>query len=54
MCPFPQGRDTKLIVSLSEGPKQFKVPLSQYKNYISYVLNMVKIILNVNETFNRV
>ncbi len=28
-------RDTELIVSLSEGPNEFKVPLSQYKNYIS-------------------
>ena len=26
-------------MSLFEGLKQFKVPLSQYKNYSSYVLN---------------
>ncbi len=25
-------------LSLFEGPRQFKVPLSQYKNYISYAL----------------
>ncbi len=42
-CPCPQGGDTKLIVSLSEGPKQFKVPLSQYKSCISYVLMHVYI-----------
>ncbi len=40
-CPCPQGGDTKSIVSLFEGPKQFKVPLSQYKNYSSYVLKIV-------------
>ena len=47
----PQGGDTKLIASLFEGPKHFRFPLSQYKNYSSYVLSIVIYIVFNNSTF---
>ncbi len=39
----PQGGDTKLIVSLFEGPKPFRFPLSQYKKYNSY--NVLRLLI---------